>query len=234
MSKLLVISGASRGIGKSTAQLFQASCYKVINLSRSPANLEGVLDVSADLSEPRWINHVRDELSNRLEGIDEIALVHNAGVLVKDKVGELPQEQLRRVLEVNVVASSMLNDLLIPRMPSGSSIIYLGSTLSEKAVPGTASYVTSKHAVVGLMRSTCQDLAGTGIHTACICPGFTDTEMLRDNIGDDPEVLEAIAGMQTYNRLVEPEEIAQAIFSVSQQPVFNGAVLHTNLGQVEN
>ena len=119
-------------------------------------------------------------------------------------------------------------------MPSGSSIIYLGSTLSEKAVPGTASYVTSKHAVVGLMRSTCQDLAGTGIHTACICPGFTDTEMLRDNIGDDPEVLEAIAGMQTYNRLVEPEEIAQAIFSVSQQPVFNGAVLHTNLGQVEN
>ncbi|HAY46404.1 MAG TPA: short-chain dehydrogenase [Gammaproteobacteria bacterium] len=234
MSKLLVISGASRGIGKSTAQLFQASGYKVINLSRSPANLEGVLDVSADLSEPRWINHVRDELSNRLEGIDEIALVHNAGVLVKDKVGELPQEQLRRVLEVNVVASSMLNDLLIPRMPSGSSIIYLGSTLSEKAVPGTASYVTSKHAVVGLMRSTCQDLAGTGIHTACICPGFTDTEMLRDNIGDDPEVLEAIAGMQTYNRLVEPEEIAQAIFSVSQQPVFNGAVLHTNLGQVEN
>ncbi len=234
MSKLLVISGASRGIGKSTAQLFQASGYKVINLSRSPANLEGVLDVSADLSEPRWINHVRDELSNRLEGIDEIALVHNAGVLVKDKVGELPQEQLRRVLEVNVVASSMLNDLLIPRMPSGSSIIYLGSTLSEKAVPGAASYVTSKHAVVGLMRSTCQDLAGTGIHTACICPGFTDTEMLRDNIGDDPEVLEAIAGMQTYNRLVEPEEIAQAIFSVSQQPVFNGAVLHTNLGQVEN
>lgn len=234
MSKLLVISGASRGIGKSTAQLFQASGYKVINLSRSPANLEGVLDVSADLSEPRWINHVRVELSNRLEGIDEIALVHNAGVLVKDKVGELPQEQLRRVLEVNVVASSMLNDLLIPRMPSGSSIIYLGSTLSEKAVPGTASYVTSKHAVVGLMRSTCQDLAGTGIHTACICPGFTDTEMLRDNIGDDPEVLEAIAGMQTYNRLVEPEEIAQAIFSVSQQPVFNGAVLHTNLGQVEN
>jgi 3-oxoacyl-[acyl-carrier protein] reductase len=218
MSKLLIISGASRGIGKSTAQLFLESGYKVINISRSPSNMDGVLDISADLSDPLWINRVRDELPNMLNGIDEIALVHNAGVLVKDRVGELPQEQLRRVLEVNVVASSMLNDLLIPSMPGGSSIIYLGSTLSEKAVPGTASYVTSKHAVVGLMRSTCQDLAGTGIHTACICPGFTDTEMLRDNIGDDPKVL----------------EIAEAIISVTQQPVFNGAVLHTNLGQVAN
>jgi 3-oxoacyl-[acyl-carrier protein] reductase len=234
MSKLLIISGASRGIGKSTAQLFLESGYKVINISRSPSNMDGVLDISADLSDPLWINRVRDELPNMLNGIDEIALVHNAGVLVKDRVGELPQEQLRRVLEVNVVASSMLNDLLIPSMPGGSSIIYLGSTLSEKAVPGTASYVTSKHAVVGLMRSTCQDLAGTGIHTACICPGFTDTEMLRDNIGDDPKVLETIAGMQTFNRLVEPEEIAEAIISVTQQPVFNGAVLHTNLGQVAN
>jgi hypothetical protein len=55
--------------------------------------------------------------------------------------------------------------------------------------------------------------------------------MLRENIGDDPQVLDSIASMQTFNRLVEPEEIAQAIFSVTQQPVFNGAVLHTNLGQ---
>ena len=232
MSKLLVISGASRGIGKATAQLFLESGYKVVNISRSPSALDGVINIAADFSAPRWIDNVSQQVSDRLEGVDEIALVHNAGTLIKDKVGDLPQEQLRRVLEVNVVASSILNNLLIPSMPAGSSIIYLGSTLSEKAVPGNASYVTSKHAVIGLMRSTCQDLAGTGIHTACICPGFTDTEMLRDNVGDDPQVLEAIAGMQTFNRLVKPEEIAQAIYSVTQQPVFNGAVLHANLGQV--
>jgi 3-oxoacyl-[acyl-carrier protein] reductase len=231
MSKLLIISGASRGIGKSTAELFVESGYKVVNISRTPSNLDGVVDVAADLSAPLWINQVRDQLSNILVGIGEIALVHNAGILIKDRVGDLPPEQLRRVLEVNVVASSMLNNLLIPHMHSGSSIIYIGSTLSEKAVPGNASYVTSKHAVIGLMRSTCQDLAGTGVHTACICPGFTNTEMLRENIGDDPQVLDSIASMQTFNRLVEPEEIAQAIFSVTQQPVFNGAVLHTNLGQ---
>ena len=47
-------------------------------------------------------------------------------------------------------------------------------------MPHSFSYVVSKHALVGMMRATCQDLAGREIHTACICPGFTDTEMFRD------------------------------------------------------
>ena len=69
------------------------------------------------------------------------------------------------------------------------SIIYIGSTLSEKGVANSCSYVTSKHAVVGLMRSTTQDLVGKGIHTACICPGFTDTEMLKNHVGGSKEIL---------------------------------------------
>jgi 3-oxoacyl-[acyl-carrier protein] reductase len=68
-------------------------------------------------------------------------------------------------------------------MGPGSSVLYVGSTLSEKAVPGSFSYVVSKHAQLGMMRATCQDLMGTGIHTAMVCPGFTDTEMLRNHLG---------------------------------------------------
>ena len=85
-----------------------------------------------------------------------------------------------------------------------------------------------------MMRATCQDLAGSGIHTACVCPGFTDTEMLRAHVGDDPEILKSIAGTTTFGRLVEPSEIAATIQFAANNPVINGAVLHANLGQVEN
>ncbi len=132
-----------------------------------------------------------------------------------------------------MVACVQLDQLLLPLMGAGSSIVYVGSTLGEKAVAGSCAYVVSKHAQIGLMRATCQDLAGRGIHTACVCPGFTDTEMLRAHVGHASEVLEALAGGVTFGRLIEPEEIARTIRFCAQNAVINGAVIHANLGQVE-
>jgi NAD(P)-dependent dehydrogenase (short-subunit alcohol dehydrogenase family) len=118
-------------------------------------------------------------------------------------------------------------------MRPGSAILYIGSTLSEKAVAGVFSYVVSKHASVGMMRATCQDLLGQGIHTACICPGITDTEMLQTRVGGDPATLEMLRGMSGEGRLIEPEEIAKVIVMAADQPVLNGAIIHANLGQRE-
>ena len=133
-----------------------------------------------------------------------------------------------------MVGINSLNQLLLPRLPSGSSVLYVGSTLSEKAVPNSFSYVVSKHAQLGIMRATCQDLMGSGVHTALICPGFTDTEMLRTHLGVDPDVGRMIAGMNSFNRLIEPGEIAELIRWAHHNPVINGAVLHANLGQRES
>ena len=99
-------------------------------------------------------------------------------------------------------------------------------------MPNSFSYVTSKHAVIGMMRATCQDLTSTGIHTSCICPGFTDTEMLREHVPD--EFMDSIKEMSSYGRLVNPGEIADTILWASQNPVINGSVLHANLGQIES
>jgi len=132
-----------------------------------------------------------------------------------------------------VVACVQLDQLLLPLMGAGSSIVYVGSTLGEKAVAGACAYVVSKHALIGLMRATCQDLAGRGIHTACVCPGFTDTEMLRAHVGQASEVLEALAGNVTFGRLIEPEEVARTIHFCALNAVINGAVIHANLGQFE-
>ena len=123
---------------------------------------------------------------------------------------------------------------LRPRMAAGSSIIYIGSTLSEKAVPGRATYVASKHAIVGLMRSTTQDLFGAGIHTACVCPGFTDTEMLRPVLDADPALRDAVLKMVSFGRLLDPKEIADVVAFAAATPAINGAVIHANLGQRES
>ena len=135
------------------------------------------------------------------------------------------------MFEVNLVAPNTLNAWTLPRMRAGSSILYVGSTLSDKAVPGSFSYVTSKHAMIGMMRATCQDLAGSGIHTACVCPGFTDTEMLRTHVPAD--AMGVISGMSAFGRLIEPREIAETLWWSAHNPVINGAVLHATLGQVE-
>jgi len=157
--------------------------------------------------------------------------VHNASILANDQVGTTASDELRRIYEVNLIAPNTLNNLCIPHMQKASSIIYVGSTLSEKAVPNSFSYVTSKHATIGMMRSTCQDLAGGTVHTACVCPGFTDTQMLREHVPAD--AMDFVAGMSAFKRLIEPEEIASTVLFTANNPVLNGAVIHANLGQVE-
>ncbi len=75
---------------------------------------------------------------------------------------------------------------------------------------------------------------GSGIHTALVCPGFTDTEMLRTHLGDDAELARMIAGMNSFDRLIDPAEIAELIRWAHHNPVITGAVLHGNLGQKES
>lgn len=230
--KYLLITGASAGIGLSTAERFLAGGYSVVNFSRRRCPLASVQQINCDLSAPGFLENIGGQLRPLLEGAEQVVLIHNASRMDNDTALETPSVALREVLEVNVIAPNTLNYFTIPYMRPGSAILYVGSTLSEKAVPGSYSYVISKHAMVGMMRSTCQDLAGRDIHTACVCPGFTDTEMLRSHV--PPEAMEAVGSRSAYGRLIAPGEIAELLFWSAGNPVINGAVLHANLGQIES
>lgn len=228
-----IITGASAGIGLATARLFLKREYEVINISRRPCPELRVKNMSLDLGrssvEADLEHFLNDVLS--ADATNRVHLVHNASKLANDLATDTKEDALRAVLQVNVISPNTLNRIIIPRMGEGSSIIFVGSTLSEKAVPGSFSYVTSKHAQIGMMRSLCQDLVDSGIHTSAICPGFTDTEMLRTHVPSN--VLSSIAENNSYRRLIEPDEIAETIFWASQSPVLNGSVIHANLGQIE-
>jgi NAD(P)-dependent dehydrogenase (short-subunit alcohol dehydrogenase family) len=233
-NSLLIISGASSGIGRETAALFYHAGYRIINLSRSPCDLALVLNIPIDLSKKKWPNDVLERLVSAAENSDEVCLIHSAAVFENDSIESLDADKLRRVLEVNVVAPQKLNKALVPVMKPGSSILYVGSTLAEKAIPNAYSYVLSKHAGAGMMKANCQDLSGRGIHTTSVCPGFTDTQMLRDHLGDDPVEIKKIAAHSTFNRLIEPGEIARTLLFCAQNQVINGSVIHASLGQIEH
>ena len=232
--KCLLITGASAGIGLHTAQRFVAEGYSVVNLSRRRCPLDTVNHVNCDLAVAGFLERLSPQLTPLLQQAEQIVLIHNAARMNNDSAVETPSNVFRETLEVNLVAPNSLNYYVIPFMRPGSSVLYVGSTLAEKAVPGSYTYVVSKHAMIGMMRATCQDLAGREIHTACICPGFTDTEMLRTHLGNDPQVERIIAGMNSFNRLIDPTEIAELIRWAHHNPVINGAVLHANLGQKEH
>lgn len=232
MTHIALITGASRGIGKATATLLHAAGFRVLNLSRSASGAAGIEDVAVDLAED-FAAALEARLAAALPERARLALVHCAGFLAGDDATAIDAETLERSLRINVVAPAIVNRIVVPRMAAGSSIIYVGSTLGDKAVAGSASYVTSKHALNGLMRATCQDLAGRAVHTAVVSPGFTDTEMLREHVGGNRETLAAIAGLSTQNRLIRPDEIAATIAFCIDNPVINGAVIHANLGQIE-
>ena len=231
MSKGAIVTGASAGIGAATATLLVDQGYAVVNVARRPAPDSRVQNVLADLAKPLSGTNLAD-LATVCEQHNQVALVHCAGLLTSDSATDVDRATLQHALAINVVAPAGLNAALIPRMNRGSSIIFVGSTLGDKAVAGAYSYVACKHAVNGLMRATCQDLAGRDIHTAVVSPGFTDTQMLREHVGHDAKILTSIAAGVTFNRLATPVEIAETIAFCARSPVINGSVIHANLGLI--
>lgn len=229
-TRCLVITGGSKGIGLATAKRFQSAGYRVVNISRTAIPLADAVHIDADLSQQGWLDKIAASFTEAIAGSEAISLIHNSAVQIPAGIAELKEQDLRTMLDVNVIAPAMLNTRLIEHMKPGSSILYVGSTLSVRATRNQTGYVTSKHGMIGLMRSTCQDLAGTGIHTACVCPGFTETEMLASFAG---EMLAQLGEVTTQGRLIAPEEIAETLYFSAQNPVINGSVINADLGWKE-
>ena len=158
--KVAIITGASVGIGSATAQAFLDAGFKVFNLARRKCPITEVTSLPCDLASEAAIARAADALQKSLEGCSEVALVHNASQMRKDSATDCSSDSLRQVMETNVIAINSLNQRLLPLMSEHSSVLYVGSTLAEKAVSSSFSYVVSKHAQLGMMRATCQDLHG--------------------------------------------------------------------------
>lgn len=230
MHKILIITGGSRGIGEKAISLFLQNGYKIINISRTPCKVDTVINFNIDLSSFHQIEENIEKLTKCIGDKAIICLVHNAGFYKRDRIDSVSLEDLQATLAVNIVSPILLNKIIIPFMLPGSSIIYIGSTLAEKAVPNSASYTVSKHAIKGLMKATCQDLADKDIQTCCINPGLVDTAMLKDTM--NKEILNDLLHTKIIGkRLIQPDEIAKIIFFCATTSALNGATIDANLGE---
>jgi NAD(P)-dependent dehydrogenase (short-subunit alcohol dehydrogenase family) len=235
MVKYLIITGGSRGIGAKTIDLFIEKNWKIINISRTKSTSPNVYNITVDLSQPinqeKLLENFKHIFSLSETHIDNICFVQNAAYYKRDFLPSLSMDEFIKTWQINIVAAVSLNQILIPLMPPGSSIIYMGSTLSEKAVPGSASYAISRHATAGLMKVTCQDLIVQQIRSCCICPGLVNTDMLKESM-DETTIEYLLQNKIIGKRLIEPEEIARIIHFCAVTPSINGSIIHANLGQL--
>ena len=187
----ILVTGASAGIGRELARAFASKGRDLILLARShetttelarelvAANGVNVKTIRADLSVAGAAEAIFEGLSGK--GISVDILVNNAGVLFEGDFSSIPLEDHLRLLQVDVVALTALTCLFLPSMLQrrAGRILNLASTSAFMPVPPLAAYAAAKAYVLSLTESLSEELRGSGVTVTALCPGFTDTSMMR-------------------------------------------------------
>lgn len=238
---ILVLTGASRGIGHATVKRFSEEGWRVITCSRQafpencpwPAGPEDHLQV--DLSDPQSIADGIDDLLKRLDGQPLNALVNNAGISPKLDNGKrmdtlnTPMDVWQQVFQVNFMAPIMLaRGLAEPLKEAPGSIVNVTSIVGSRvhSFAGTA-YATSKAALASLTREMAADFGPLGVRVNAIAPGEIKTDML------SPEAEDRMIPQIPMQRLGTTQEVANTIYFLcsGQAGYVNGSEIHINGGQ---
>lgn len=214
--KTILITGASSGIGKSTAILCSKMGANVVVTGRNEQRLldtfsllegENNKMIVADLSN-------EDSLSNLVEKCPELnGLVNNAGSTILLPTQFISRDKLMQVLEVNTIAPIILTQMLLKKkkLSKGSSIVVTESISGVKiASPGNVLYSISKAAINGFVKNAALDLAGKNIRVNAVCPGMVTTHIL-DNGSVSKEDMAEDMKKYPLKRYGKPEEVAYAI-----------------------
>lgn len=240
--RVMLLTGASRGIGHATVKRFSAAGWRVITASRHafPENCPWEMgpedhlqvDLSSAEDTMRGIADVRTRLE--AEGSQLHALVNNAGISPKGPAGarlsalETPFETWAHVFQVNLFATVLLARGLRDELASANgSIVNVTSIAGSKLHPfAGAAYATSKAALAALTRELAGDFGPYGVRVNAISPGEIDTSILSPGT-------EKIVEQIPMRRLGTPDEVAKAIYFLctDASSYVNGAELHINGGQ---
>lgn len=217
--KSAVVTGASRGIGRSTALQLSREGMKVALVARHRDTLEVVaaeiqelggeaLVAPYDFADTAGIPALARELVDLLGTID--ALVNNAGTFLESDLIEIQDEQLRHILEVNLVAPFALTRELLPALRATTGrIVNVASTSGLQGYAQQAGYCASKAGLLGLMRALAIEEKSHGLRIHNLCPGGVDTDFINDT-----KLGERLAG----EVMIAPDDIAAMIAFLLKQP----------------
>jgi NAD(P)-dependent dehydrogenase (short-subunit alcohol dehydrogenase family) len=227
--KTAIVTGASSGIGKATAQLFVREGGRVALLARRRELLDELaaelgadtLAVPVDIADPAQVTDAFATAVKFLGGLD--AVVNCAGIAEPIALSELDNERWHETLEINLSGSFYVARAAAGVMVAAGSgtIILVGSELSVLGMPMYAAYCASKAGVLGLMRALAAELA-PAVTVNAVCPGPVDTPMLRaefELFGAQAAYDETIERVPLH-RLAKPEEIAPGILYLATEATY--------------
>jgi len=229
-SQRVLVTGASRGIGRAVALLLAARGDRVVAIGRDAqalatlsaendtADVVGQLvtvrgDVDSDAARARIV----DDADTAFGGLD--ALVLCAGIARHAALGAITADDFDATLRTNLVAPVLLAQRALGRLADGGAIVLVGSNLAHRSAAGTLAYAASKAGLEAAARTMALELAARKIRVNLVAPGAVDTEMLR---GRD---LEALAQLHPLGRLGHVDEIAAAIAFLLDAPWTTGTTL---------
>ena len=204
---IALVTGASRGIGRAIAiELGRRGAALALCALDEPALLETArasgaertLTQHCDLASSAEVAAFAARVEREL-GVPDL-IVHNAGVVERERIEALSEAAWDHVLDVNLKAPFLLTRALVPGLRARGSgrIIFVGSISGTLGTPRLTAYCASKHGVIGLMRALAEELRDDGIQTFAVNPGSVDTDMLKGS-GFPPAMTPAdIAGVVAY------------------------------------
>ena len=158
---------------------------------------------------------------------DPHILVNNAGAVETAPLAKTALDQFRRMLEVNLIGAFLCSRAALPAMTAAGfgRIVNIASTAGLKGYAYVSAYCAAKHGVVGMTRAVALETAAAGITVNAVCPGYTDTDMLRDAVAaitaktgrSEAEARDALIKGSPQGRLIQPEQVADSVAWLCQQ-----------------
>ena len=217
MTKVVLITGASDGIGLEIARQSVSMGYSVFMLARDPERLRRAAETVPGILRPRFVSvDLTDERQRQafFIGMDEAELVpdilvNNAGIGLAGEFAEMPWEKLEMLFKLNMLAVSHLNHWALNRMKKRGSgaIVNMSSVNDTLAIPTIISYCISKGGVSQLTRATSVYLSAHGIRVNAIGPGSINTDMFKAVVNDE-EAIARVMSRTPLGRAGEPSEVA--------------------------
>ncbi|MFD0932479.1 SDR family NAD(P)-dependent oxidoreductase [Psychroflexus salinarum] len=223
MTKTIVITGTSRGIGFELVKLFAAEGHTVFALSRNDKpvkglNLDNVFTFSCDLNKASEVSEVAASIKSQVESVD--VLINNAGQFLKQEFKDTKMEDVKSVYETNVFSVFDLTHKLLPLMKESTHVVTIssmGGVQGSMKFPGLAAYSSSKAAVITLTELLAEEYKENGPSFNVLALGAVQTEMLE----------EAFPGLEAPISALDMAEYIKD-FSENGQRFYNGKLLQVS------
>jgi NAD(P)-dependent dehydrogenase (short-subunit alcohol dehydrogenase family) len=224
-----LVTGASRGIGAAIAAALAAEGARVSLVGRDAARLADVcaqlggagraVAVVADVTQAESVRAAFTAARRQLGPVS--ILVNNAGQAASAKFTDTDEALWNRLIGVNLTGTYLCTREAVPDMLQAGfgRIVNIASIAGLRGAAYVSAYVASKHAVIGLTRALALEYASRNITVNAVCPGYTDTDMVRQAVADiraktgrsEGEVLSALTASNPQRRLIAPAEVSNAV-----------------------